>query len=67
MSPTFTDASGRLVAERLEERMVRETEAIATLAEDEQITLRTAAYAHALRRIGAAVDARGSAAQYRDG
>ena len=55
------------VAERLEERMVRETEAIAKLAEDEQITLRTAAYAHALRRIGEAVDARGSAAQYRDG
>ncbi len=34
---------------------------------DGEITLRTAAYAHALRRIGEAVDARGSAAQYRDG
>jgi len=53
------------VAERLEERMVRETEAIAGLAEEHAITLRTAAYAHALRRIGEAVDARGSAAQYR--
>ncbi len=55
------------VRARLEERMVRETEAIWALAQDEGISLRTAAYAHALRRIGAAVDARGSHEDFRAG
>ena len=59
--------SAEEVAERLEERMVRETEAIAALASEHDITLRAAAYAHALRRIGEAVDARGSADAYRSG
>jgi glutamate dehydrogenase (NADP+) len=49
------------VAERLEERMVAETRAIAELARDGGLTLRTAAYVHALRRIGEAVDSRGRA------
>lgn len=48
------------VRERLEEKMVEETEKIADLADELDVTLRTAAYVHALRRIGAAVDARGS-------
>jgi glutamate dehydrogenase (NADP+) len=53
--------SAEEVAERLEERMVAETEAIAGLAEEHGIKLRTAAYVHALRRIGEAVDSRGRA------
>jgi glutamate dehydrogenase (NADP+) len=48
------------VAERLEERMVAETETIRDLAQEREITLRTAAYVHALHRIGEAIDARGS-------
>ena len=52
------------VRERLEEKMVGETEAICAIADGCDIALRTAAYVHALRRIGEAVDARGSAAQY---
>ena len=52
--------SAEEVAERLEERMVRETETIRDLATERDITLRTAAYVHALHRIGEAVDARGS-------
>jgi glutamate dehydrogenase (NADP+) len=49
------------VAGRLEERMVTETNAILEVARDRDITLRTAAYVHALHRLGAAVDARGHA------
>jgi glutamate dehydrogenase (NADP+) len=52
--------SAEEVAERLEEKMVAETEAIADLAGELDVSLRTAAYVHALRRIGEAVDARGS-------
>ena len=48
------------VAERLEEKMVGETETILELAKEKDLTLRTAAYVHALHRIGEAVDARGS-------
>jgi len=56
--------SAEEVAERLEERMVGETEAILALTEEKGITLRAAAYVHALRRIGEAVDARGAAADF---
>jgi glutamate dehydrogenase (NADP+) len=48
------------VADRLEERMVTEAEQVADLAEQHGVTLRTAAYIHALQRISAAVDAKGS-------
>jgi glutamate dehydrogenase (NADP+) len=48
------------VAERLEEKMVGETEAVLEIAQENDLTLRTAAYVHALRRIGEAVDARGN-------
>ncbi|HWT94737.1 MAG TPA: Glu/Leu/Phe/Val dehydrogenase [Solirubrobacteraceae bacterium] len=48
------------VKEELETRMVRETENIRDLAKDKELSLRTAAYVHALRRIGEAVDARGA-------
>lgn len=48
------------VKEELETRMVRETESIRDLAKEKDLSLRTAAYVHALRRIGEAVDARGA-------
>jgi glutamate dehydrogenase (NADP+) len=52
------------VRERLETRMVDETEAIWNLAIDREVPLRTAAYAHGLERISAAVDATGSREHY---
>jgi glutamate dehydrogenase (NADP+) len=48
------------VAERLRERMVTEAGHIWALADEHGVPLRTAAYVHALRRIGEAVDAMGS-------
>ena len=53
------------VADRLKERMVTEGEAIWDLAQDRDVALRTAAYAHALQRISDAVDATGSAEDFR--
>jgi glutamate dehydrogenase (NADP+) len=53
------------VGERLSDRMVGESENIWALAEDRDVPLRTAAYAQGLERISAAVDATGSAEQYR--
>ena len=53
------------VAQRLEERMVTETECIWELAQERGITLRTAAYTHALQRISSAADATGSAETFR--
>ncbi|MEA2422137.1 MAG: glutamate dehydrogenase, partial [Thermoleophilaceae bacterium] len=53
------------VRDRLGERMVRESEAIWALAQDREVTLRTAAYAQGLERISAAVDATGTAETYR--
>ena len=54
------------VADRLKERMVTESEAIWDLAQDRDVALRTAAYAHALQRISDAVDATGSAEDFRE-
>jgi glutamate dehydrogenase (NADP+) len=48
------------VRQRLRARMVNETERIWALAEERDIELRTAAYAHALSRVSEAVDAKGS-------
>ena len=53
------------VAARLEQRMITETENIYSFAEEKSVSLRTAAYAHALRRIGQAVDDKGSAETFR--
>ena len=57
--------TGEQVAEQLKERMSSETDAVAALADECRLPLRTAAYVHALRRIGDAVDARGSARHFR--
>lgn len=48
------------VGDRLKERMVSETDRIWGIAEDSGLPVRTAAYMHALSRIGEAVDAKGS-------
>jgi glutamate dehydrogenase (NADP+) len=53
------------VRDRLRERMVSQTESIWELAQDREVTLRTAAYAQGLGRISAAVDATGTAEAYR--
>jgi glutamate dehydrogenase (NADP+) len=53
------------VGEKLREKMVAEAERIWELADDRDVTLRTAAYAQGLERISAAVDATGTAEAYR--
>lgn len=58
------------VRERLQAQMRSETDAIWDLIDDLDVTPRVAAYVHALRRIGDAVDARGSVEHFqadRDG
>jgi glutamate dehydrogenase (NADP+) len=53
------------VRDRLRERMVPETERIWKLADEHDVSLRTAAYAQGLERISAAVDATGNAEAFR--
>ncbi len=53
--------TAEVVASRLEERMVTETEAVVALADDRDLCLRTAAYVHAIERLSRAVDAAGTA------
>ncbi|MCZ6680835.1 MAG: Glu/Leu/Phe/Val dehydrogenase [Candidatus Poribacteria bacterium] len=49
---------------QLKERMVEETERIWTIATDKSTPIRTAAYVHALNRIGEAVEAKGTKSYY---
>jgi glutamate dehydrogenase (NADP+) len=56
--------SEELVRERLEERMLAETRAVADLADERGLRLRTAAYVHALERLTDAVDATGTSALF---
>lgn len=53
------------VRDRLDRRMRRETQAVQDIAEDLNLDLRTAAYVHALRRIGEVAEARGMEQHYR--
>jgi glutamate dehydrogenase (NADP+) len=53
------------VRQRLEKRMVTAAEEMWAIAEDREVTLRTAAYVLGLERISAAVDATGAAEAYR--
>jgi glutamate dehydrogenase (NADP+) len=55
------------VRERLRDRMVTESENIWELAQEHDVTLRTAAYAQGLERISAAVDATGNAEAFQSG
>ncbi len=52
------------VRERLQARMERETDRIWELSDELGVTLRVGAYVHALRRLGEAVDDRGSAEHF---
>ncbi len=56
-----------VVAKRLRKRMVRETRAVARVAEERDVPLRSAAYVVALERLGAAMDATGTSAIFSDG
>jgi glutamate dehydrogenase (NADP+) len=56
--------SERTVRDRLEERMLTETRAVAELADDRKVPLRTAAYVHALERLTLAIDATGDASTF---
>ncbi|MEO5378459.1 MAG: Glu/Leu/Phe/Val dehydrogenase [Magnetococcus sp. DMHC-6] len=48
------------VNQKLESRMIAETEQVWKIAQEKKISLRTAAYVYALTRIGEAMDARGT-------
>lgn len=52
------------VQQQLQEKIVTAAEAIWDIAQEKSISLRTAAYVHALTRIGAAVTAKGTQADY---
>ena len=55
------------VNQRLKQMMVEETERIWTIAQEQDISPRTAAYVHALNRIGDAVQAKGTKDYFTDG
>ena len=55
------------VNQRLEQKMVEETNRIWAIAEERRIAPRTAAYVHALNRIGDAVQAKGTKDYFTDG
>lgn len=59
--------SAEVVRDRLEERMVTETQAVADLADDRGIALRTAAYVHALERLTGAMDVTGTVDLFANG
>ena len=52
------------VNQRLERQIVAEANTVADLAQEQRLSLRTAAYVHALNRLGEAMDARGTRAYY---
>lgn len=52
------------VRERLRATMTREFNAVRQLSEDKRIDMRTAAYAHALHRLGQAIEAKGTRAYF---
>ena len=55
------------MAEQLRDRMLAETDRVWSLTEELAVSPRVAAYVHALRRIGEAVDATGSAETFQRG
>jgi glutamate dehydrogenase (NADP+) len=55
------------INERLKERMVTEAEKVWSFAQEFDISLRTAAYAHAIDRLGEALDAKGTRDYYVNG
>ena len=55
------------VNRQLKEKMVEETERIWSIAQEKRVSLRTAAYVHALARLDAAVSARGTKSYFTGG
>jgi glutamate dehydrogenase (NADP+) len=55
------------VNQRLKERMVEETERVWAIAQEFSVSMRTAAYIHALNRLGEALDAKGTRDYYLNG
>lgn len=55
------------VNERLKERMVTEAEKVWVIAREFDVSLRTAAYIHAIERLGEALDAKGTRDYYLNG
>ena len=55
------------VNRQLQEKMVEETERIWAIAQEKSVSLRTAAYVHALARLDAAVSARGTKSYFTGG
>ncbi|MEX2551126.1 MAG: Glu/Leu/Phe/Val dehydrogenase [Nitriliruptoraceae bacterium] len=58
--------SADTVRERLEERMLAETDAVLALADARGLKLRTAAYVHAIERLSSAMDATGTESLFAD-
>ena len=54
------------VRDRLEQRMVTETDAVVAVADARDLPLRTAAYVHAIERLSRAMDATGTASLFGD-
>ena len=55
------------INQRLKERMVVEAEKVWSIAQEFSVSMRTAAYIHALNRLGEALDAKGTRDYYLDG
>jgi glutamate dehydrogenase (NADP+) len=54
------------VNQRLKDKMIEETEITWSISQEKGISMRTAAYIHALNRLGEAIDARGTMDDYRE-
>ncbi len=54
------------VNQRLKDKMIEETETTWSISQDKGVSMRTAAYIHALNRLGEAIDARGTMDYYRE-
>ena len=52
------------VNQRLQRKMIEETEQVWAIAHNLSVSMRTAAYVHALNRLGEAIDAKGTRAYY---
>ena len=52
------------VNQRLQRKMIEETEQVWAIAHNLSVSMRTAAYVHALNRLGKAIDAKGTRAYY---
>ena len=59
--------SGEEVSQRLREKIIKETEKTWSIAQEFNVSMRTAAYIHALNRLGEALDAKGTRDYYVNG